>query len=136
MKTDYVPREICIDLFDLGFDTPTTAWWWKVNSVSVPTRTCGMDKNWNKFLPKNNGDSKRISAPFWQQAFEWMRKKHGLIGIVDYDEYDDQFMYYLTDMKAKNTINWSNSYPTYEEAQTKCLKKIIEILKTNPDDTK
>jgi len=124
-KDNFVPQDIAKALKDLGFDVPCLAWWFEEGTVSVPTETRRMWDNWNIYASQ-----KRMSAPLWQQVFEWFRKKYGLLGIVDYDEIDGQFMYYLTDMNEKSTINWSKSYPTYEEAQLKCLKKIIEIIKT------
>lgn len=81
----------------------------------------------------------QASAPLWQQAFDWFRKRHNLYikplnvweieGEIDYIEtkptgwFVDMFMYY-SDFSLDN----AEIYPTYEEAREACLIELIKLI--------
>ena len=53
------------------------------------------------------------------------------MGIIDYDETEKKFYYYINTMDNKE-INWSKSFKSYDEAEVECLKRLIIIVK-NPE---
>ncbi len=67
------------------------------------------------------------NAPTYSQSFRWFRDKHGLcIVIKPIDDKKLDLGYNL----LKNGLIMS-AHLTYEEAELACLKKLIEIVKTN-----
>jgi len=76
-----------------------------------------------------------ISAPTYQQAFEWFRTEHGLIGdpIPLGTSYAGTTYWYGWGICSSiNSDNWENegdSFSTYKEARLDCLSKLIKIVK-------
>ena len=64
-------------------------------------------------------------APIKSQVFEWFRKEHKLHGNIIIAETNCGFkIQYLSDY-----INqWFASYESYEEAESACIDKLIEIV--------
>lgn len=57
-------------------------------------------------------------------AFRWLREKHGWLRFCIGDTFDDTglFEYEIKD------IGSVTGFPSYEEAEIACLKRLIEIL--------
>ena len=70
-------------------------------------------------------------SPTFSQAFRWFRDKG--FGIEIYSKSNDnEEWYYLT---KKGTIDTPDKpYNLYEEAESACLDKLIEICKTKTND--
>jgi hypothetical protein len=66
-----------------------------------------------------------LKAPLYQQAFRWFREKYGLKSSISYSMLDDNNWYFQFD---KSGIEYG--FKTYEEAESECLDKLIEICKT------
>jgi hypothetical protein len=120
---EFVPYEIAKELKNMGFDEDCLAFYYY---VKMPMLTLCEPELYNK-LEKHN--LTLLKAPLLGQTFRWFMKKHNLLGIVDYDETDKKFYYYINTMK-NDEINWSKNFNFYEEAEFECLKKLIEIVKT------
>ena len=119
MLREFVTKDIAIEMFNIGFDEPCVKWQWidqdkpkwmgETNSPSKLHR----QKYW-----KENNDLYTISIPTFSQCFRWFREKYDLfISIVHYVN-----GYSINDLRR---------FDTYEEAELACLKKLIEIVKTN-----
>ena len=76
------------------------------------------------------------SAPLKSQVFEWFREKHNLYHEIrtfawDYDKKELGFSIrtYLNpiDIETERLIH-SEVYKTYEEAESACIDKLIEIV--------
>jgi hypothetical protein len=119
MEKEFVSKDIAIEMFNIGFDEPCVKFQWidqdkpkwmgETNSPSKLHR----QKYW-----KENNDLYTISIPTFSQCFRWFREKYDLfISIVHYVN-----GYSINDLRR---------FDTYEEAELACLKKLIEIVKTN-----
>lgn len=66
-----------------------------------------------------------VSAPLWQQAFRFFRKKYPDIdfGIGRIHKETDNYHFHIN-------YEWEFFVGTYEEAELACLRKLIEIVTT------
>lgn len=68
-----------------------------------------------------------IAAPLKSQVFEWFRKQHKLKGFVEPVEYlDDTPETYM--WVVYNECHSGAEQLTYEEAESACIDKLIELL--------
>ena len=91
-----------------------------------------------KYKPKTD-DKNLTKAPLYQQAFRWFREKHNLCGevyTVNMGAIDYTFQIrdlYSEDIKHDNfeayTGGYTGTFLTYEESESACLDKLIEITK-------
>jgi hypothetical protein len=125
MNQEFVPYEIVKELKEMGFDEDCIAFYFY---VKTPMLTLCEPELFEKL---KKGNLVLLKAPLWQQAFKWFRNKHNLLGVVDYDETDKKFYYFINTMK-NDEVNWSKNFDFYEEAELECLKKLIEIIKKEP----
>jgi len=115
MTREFITYEQALALKELGFDEPCLATYHKELHTIIPI-----------YAKYTNQDV--IKAPLYQQAFRWFREKHDLEHEILYDLGNDLtnkvYLYsiYVTD-------NRSEEYKTYEEAESACLDKLIEIVK-------
>jgi hypothetical protein len=68
-----------------------------------------------------------ISAPTYSQIFRWFREKYELYSFVF--KFDEGFGY---ETYKEGVTQTNESFDTYEEAELECLKKLIQIVKTQP----
>ena len=139
MEKEFIPYQPSLDLKELGFDEPCFA--------TYRTHAVGSKKPFeydldyhtkvemsSNVIPINSEyteESKWISAPLYQQAFEFFRKKYGLHGKVGiYHFFENTYCYNIVSKNAPHYIHKESQFKTYEEAELKCLKKLIEIVKT------
>lgn len=118
MKTieqQFIPYELALELKELGFDEECLMYWYKANNghelVFEKTQT---------FQPY-------ISAPLWQQAFDWFREK-GYESWMSHNEKGNQFVIKFEFLHTGG-IEARREIETYEEARLECLKKLIELIK-------
>ena len=120
MEKEFIPYEQALALKELGFDEPCIGYY-----------------NYNgshffKYKPKTD-DKNLTKAPLYQQAFRWFREKHNLVfnfisyNIVKPGEYD-WFITWNDEAKAGGIVK------TYEEAESACLDKLIEICKAKTNE--
>ena len=116
MKTEFIPYEQALELKELGFDEPCFGYRAEGDDVMI------------KHIPHCV-----ISAPTFSQAFRWFREKSFICHVTnDLSDscYDEIYVYVMTKGYG-DLIDRSEEYRTYEEAELACLKKLIEIVKTN-----
>ena len=127
---DFILYPEAFELKQLGFDEPCFAYFKKdTNSLCWHS---------NSVEPYNHNDINRygdLSAPTYSQAFRWFREKFNMPSKIEATfehETPNQYHYFyqiVTDDFVSGDgvmLNW-----TYEEAELACLKKLIEIVKTN-----
>jgi hypothetical protein len=121
MEKEFVPYELAIKLKELGFDEPCFSFYIDVDKF-LYTNQKWLDYNLN---------SRRISAPLYQQAFRWFREKYGFeiflkkeVNIVSGKTYS-----YLIENDVEEIIKRSLSKSGIERAELECLKKLIQIVK-------
>lgn len=77
----------------------------------------------------------QILAPLYQQAFRWFRDKHMLKGEVSHADSNGSNKFTLWKWNHDNNIGkWERighigTYNSWEEAESACLDKLIEIIK-------
>ena len=128
MEKEFVPYELAVKLKELGFDEPCFAYYngYKELDHLMPERVV-VGRNYN-------GDT-ITSAPLYQQAFRWFREKHGLIGqpIPLSISYPGKVTHYGWSIVSNQNSNyWENEndrFKSYEEAESACLDKLIEIVR-------
>ena len=145
MNKEFIPYEQALALKELGFDEPCLAYYQK--SAVIGDATILPIQIRNKASNFNNNEYSKMgvpfcSAPLYQQAFRWFREKYGLKHDIDDDNvgtkfyykirsYTDKFDNYDDIIKSmREEKDWAKiEFKTYEEAELKCLIKLIEIVK-------
>jgi hypothetical protein len=116
MDREFIDFKQALALKELGFDEPSIKFYW----------TDGMFvKDFVNPFNYNKRDS-AISAPLYQQAFRWFRKKYNIVSSVR-THFNEEFFYEIY-VDVMNEIT-SNYYKTYEEAELGCIEKLIELTK-------
>ena len=118
MEKQFIPYEQALELKELGFNEECLALWQSTRK-GEPYININCPQNIKALLSGriNNSDVEYIvSAPLWQQAFDWLWNKTGryIIPIPNDD---------------KEWLCMGNKFKTYEEARLECLKKLINIIK-------
>jgi hypothetical protein len=126
MEKEFIPYEQALALKELGFDEPcfkgyTEEYKELINFTSTHTNTS----------VKNTLPTKPFTAPTWQSAFKWFRKKYDLHnGIYPYyDEYEFQ----IKDFRLPTNTPIHGGLMKYEEAEIACLEKLIEIVESKKE---
>jgi len=143
MKNEFITYEQAVALKELGFDercfghyNPNGVFFWKI--------LCSDEDNDHTLSVKDIMEHVAdgyVEAPLYQQAFRWFREKHNLCGevyTVNMGAIDYTFQIrdlYSEDIKHDNfeayTGGYVGTFLTYEEAESACLDKLIEICKNN-----
>ena len=135
MNKDFINLDDAIQLKELGFDEPCL--WFYANNG---------DDGFVEFLYGNEKGYKnsefhqdQISAPLYQQVFRWFRDNKYFSEIhtdCDSDQHSMSIGYTWWIWKPYEIEEWSPdkkgheySFDTYEEAELKCLKRLIELIK-------
>ena len=125
MERHFVNYNQALALKELGFDEPCLGWYLPetVDKGNIPSVILGSYlTKWNKF-----GD--RLSSPLKSQVFKWFRKNHSINGIVSYYG-KGQWNIEILDYKGNELIQMEdNTFWSYEEAESACIDKLIEIVK-------
>ena len=132
MKQEFITYEQALALKELGFDEPCFGFYYP-NGKFIQIHTIG--------FPNDKKDC--ILAPLYQQAFRWFREKHNLYSEIKLDSYKEPYSLKVTikHLDDTNTFVDKEYYPysngigdidnkKYEEAESACLDKLIEIVKT------
>lgn len=120
MKNQFIPYELAVKLRELGFDEEC------LNIFFKREKRMSFDIG---YYPNKNSDftedSNYISAPLWQQAFDWFREKQNIVGSVDGGCEQNFFFFSITKLGEESFF--STDFKSYEEARQACLEKIIEL---------
>ena len=134
MENEFIPHEQALALKELGFNEPCFATFYKKKLSQYPnSREEETGFNATPFEVVKNSEvagliADTISAPLYQQAFRWFREKYKLHSyIIDSKSYNWYFN--IDDMIKDDVISEVLYFNTYEEAESACLRKLIEIIK-------
>lgn len=135
MEEFFLNRELSIELKNLGFSEPCFAFYEGevLNKLMV-------DK---KIQEENNEDNYFVLAPTTSQVLSFFRKNYGLYTHIVPEFYTTkinfnwQILWYIPkEFWTKFVVSDgtglygdNGEYPTYEEAEIACIKKMIEISK-------
>ena len=117
MKKEFVKYEQASALKELGFDEPCFALYNRSDKPVIAGNT--------PVYNSKTEDDLIICTPLYQQAFRWFREKYGLCNFINFS--GDGFCSGWEDL-GNNEHGFEN-FKTYEEAESACLDKLIEICK-------
>ena len=130
MEKHFVDYNQALALKGLGFNKPCMGKYdtkqgdeWLINIYSGHLNT--------QFGDKNNA----CIAPLRSQVFEWGRKEYGLYHVVHHFEHKkDTPEEFLAEVSGKllmlnDEILGFSYHSTYEETESACIDKLIEIIK-------
>jgi hypothetical protein len=129
MEKEFVPYEQGLVLKELGFDEPCFGFYLSNDKLNL-FNDCRWEERTNSEFIHHFVD-KDIScvAPTFSQSFRFFREKCKLDGKPEYF-LNDWYCFIINDMKEEDTSRkLFTEFPSYEEAELECLKKLIEIVK-------
>jgi hypothetical protein len=137
-EKDFVPKKLALALKKLGFDEPCLMAY--LGKEKEPYLECDDVRHLQAKDVLNP-----LKTPTYSQAFRWFREEHGLRNtITDFIddkigiEWDYEIAIIGTDLDergnykplvAYSTDDETRKFKTYEEAESACLIKLIEIVK-------
>jgi hypothetical protein len=146
MKNEFIPYEQALELKELGFDEPCLA---HLIGFGDGTKENGRYKisQQQVFYPNDTSPDDKAEelglhpfvmcgVPLYQQAFRWFREKHNLDISINtvYSKYNEILSRkYSGVIDNEGVFTNVGFYDTYEEAELTCLKKMIEMVKSNTD---
>lgn len=145
MNELFLPYKESIELKELGFDERTLAYWFNETPTN-PEGQCIVyyEKPWNNEKILKGVIIEYYSAPTFSQAFKFFREKYDIQHSIKHWCKDDKIReyYYEIGYTCRNTRCGTSSIAEqqynmfkYEEAELECLRKIIEIIKTEKIST-
>jgi hypothetical protein len=159
MNKEFIPYTEALELKQLGFDEPCFGYYvdGELRGINLGMEELGGVKPYYQrfgFHVLNNHDIDNpnkvvVTAPTYSQAFLFFRDKHGLYVhsvpefYLDGINFNWQILWYLpkdqwvkdedgrvrTFTEGTMLYGDNGEYPTQEEADLACLKKMIEITK-------
>lgn len=150
MKELFAPYEQALELKKLGFNEPCFSKWenyyWEYKLYPI-LASFGLNPPYNK---ESNGYNQKeineggytftgyknnvldhnkeiISAPLWQQAFNFFREKYNLYGS-NAPLLNNEWSIVIDNVLNSQQLYWAKE-ETYEKARLKCLRKLIELCK-------
>lgn len=136
MEKEFVNYEQALALKELGFGE-SCIYHYKKNDEGKHTNIPTFETH-EKFGRNHNQLPTRVSAPIKQQVFRWFRDSYSLFGVVNVDTtLEPKFCYSILQYNPSQffelfeeiVVN-SDLYYSYEEAESACIDKLIETLKT------
>ena len=145
MNKEFVTYNQSLALKELGFDEKCLAYWFNETPLNPEGQCLVYYRKPYDNVGITNGIIREYGwAPLYQQAFRWFREKHNLCGevyTVNMGAIDYTFQIrdlYSEDIKHNNfeayTGGYVGTFLTYEESESACLDKLIEIVKNKQDE--
>tara|TARA_R110000782_G_scaffold173451_1_gene264945 strand:- start:37 stop:411 length:375 start_codon:yes stop_codon:yes gene_type:complete len=122
MEKEFIPYEEALALKEFGFDEPCLGLYYGTSIKEEPEFLLEARSS-QYYAEKGYVDA--VLAPLYQQAFRWFREKYFIVGYIV--PKNGKYTYHVTSNSIKLEMN---SFKTYEEAELECLKKLIEIVKS------
>jgi hypothetical protein len=133
MEEQFIAHKHALALKELGFDEPCFAFYAIPNVENKLFFDIDPDDgeltslNQNQIYHNNLSEVGRISAPLKQQAFRWFREKYNW--TIKVNQVTKNNWSYTLDNFPKDRTYYGEVYKTYEEAESGCIDKLIEIIK-------
>lgn len=124
MKDKFLPLELTQRMFKIGYQQQTTFAWWNYIKTN-PELSLDIDLTIDQYSDDYE------SAILWQDAFDWFRIEHNMIGEISYistdDSNDDHFGYTIyMDISEEYII--ADVTTNYNEVRIDCITEMIKIL--------
>ena len=129
MEKEFVPYAEALELKKLGFDEPCFAFYYdKTKFLKLGSDPDHLSSKRKCSYIFGNEEHDVTLAPTFSGAFRWFREKYRLDGKSEYF-LNDWYCFIINDMKGEDTSRrLFTEFPSYEEAELECLKKLIEIV--------
>ena len=133
MEKEFVTYDQALALKELGFDLPSFAFYSIPNAEDKLFFDIDPDDgeltllNQNQIYHNNLSEVGRISAPLKQQVFRWFRKIY--YWTIKVNQVTKNNWSYTLNNFPKDRTYYGEVYKTYEEAESACIDKLIEIVK-------
>jgi hypothetical protein len=129
MNNEFVIYEQALALKELGFDESCLVVY-NIHTKSLFSTNINTLEN----QPKNSDLSyPSTTAPLKQQVFKWFRDIHQIFASINVDQtLEPKFCYSISQYYFsywKDIVFNSDLYYTYEEAESACIDKLIELVK-------
>jgi hypothetical protein len=146
MKNEFVPYELAVKLKTLGFDEPCFGGY-NPNPVNdddlgtliYPTIKLNFE---DENIIFNDTESNEpncwtikddvILAPTYSQVFRWFREKYKLHSTITSIS-QESWQWHITKPGESLGKLYDEDFYTYEEAETACLEKLIEIVESKTE---
>ena len=136
MNKEFVTYNQALTLKELGFDEPCFG----IYYGNGDNEFMGYSLESSKELTNKFKELGHIPTPLYQQTFRWFREKYNIQGYIysstvrGNTEKTKQFTGYIWNINGIDTPFLSTDardelHDTYEEAESACLNKLIEICK-------
>ena len=123
LEKDFIPYGLALEMKQLGFNEPCFAIYYSKNK-SFSWHLHVEHKNEEPIL--DNGEF-NVSAPTFSQCFRWFREKHTLQSHISFGLI---FSFVINNKNYEDYPNYEdNWFRSYEDAEIKCLKQLIKIVK-------
>ena len=132
ISKNFIPYDLALELKELGFNEECIMFYRGIENELV------YSFEYKRFKNSQYVDKTSISAPLWQQAFDWFREKCNLFYVIHVHREGYSFNIHTLKKGREDiflfstllsSISSGNYITTYEEAELECLKKLIEIAK-------
>jgi hypothetical protein len=125
MNKQFVPYTLALKLKELGFDEPCLKMGMSDIDIINTERTDEGD------YPKNSHlFSGWITIPTYSAAFRWFREKYKLHSTITSIS-QESWQWHITKPGESLGKMYQEDFYTYEETESACLDKLIEIVKNN-----
>jgi hypothetical protein len=123
MEKEFVPYEIALELKELEFDEPCFGYYDATNLEEYTYTALHEVKNSDFIFG--------MTAPLKQQAFQWFREKYDLDCYIEskYLTTGERCYDYTILIDDGEESDDGRRWRTFEEAELKCLKGLIDIVK-------
>lgn len=133
MKEQFIPYEQALEFKELGFNEQCMRFWSSKNggTLVLPQRINNMHNTVNSSTELAG----YCSAPLWQQAFDWFREKHNILGNVYANASGYLFEWHDAEggtHRGDSDFDGPNDggvWDTYQEAREALLIRLISIIK-------
>ena len=132
MEKEFAPYELALRMKSLGFDEPCFGFYYLYKDENHQEGKFDYRGELNIEYSIYKENTYYILAPTYSQAFRWFREKYHIIGEVKFKGGKTTKTAWY-DYLIYSEINWDDKNPNeqwkkYEEAETACLEKLIEIV--------
>jgi len=131
MEKEFISYEEALALKELGFNEPCLFAYNQDDENKLMTAPQLSSYQINTGKNSDIGKINKVTAPLYQQAFRWFRENYELICNIDiysYSHTETNFEFDITN-KEMTVSEYSNTNKSYEKAELKALKNLIEIVK-------
>ena len=155
MEKEFIPYEQALSLKELGFNEPCLLRVqyssgkdvssgkkfknsiWLANGYEAEIKDKKIKYKFPKHSEQKYGE---LNIPLYQQAFRFFREKYMLKGEITHADSNGSQKFTIWKWNFDNNIGkWERipnigTFDSWESAELECLKKLIEIVKSNIDE--